>query len=79
LETGAVNLIVATLPGQDHLTWLKNNILLMSDGQQLFSFQVGVDLKWKEVKMEGVGLLYKNITRLATDADNKKLAIVVAE
>jgi len=40
---------------------------------------MGTDKQWKLVTMKGVGLLFKGITRLATNADNTKIAVVVTE
>ena len=84
LSTAAVSNIVYTVKGKDQLTWLKNNTILMSDGKQIFYHKVDPyiefkDKKWKPVTMIGTIPKLKSITRLATNADNTKLAVVVGE
>jgi hypothetical protein len=77
--TGAISNIVPTLDGQDHLTWLRSDMLLMSDGSKLFSYREGIDNSWQPVIVEGDISILKGVTRLATNTGNTKLAIVVSE
>ena len=77
--TGAISTIVPALPGQENLVWLKNNIIVMSSGNKLFSYQVGLDKEWKPVIIEGDIALLKGLSRLATNTANTKLALVVSE
>ena len=79
LTTGSISTIMTILQGQDHLTWLQNNILLTGNGTKLFSFHVGVDKEWQLVMIEGDVSILKGITRLATNTGNTKLAVVVSE
>lgn len=79
LSTGAITTIAPTLPGQENLTWLKNNIILMSDGTKLFAYHVGTDKEWQPVIIEGNTTMLKGVTRLATNNRNTKLAVVVSE
>lgn len=79
LNTGVISTIIPTLPGKDHLTWLKNNMLLMSDGTKLFTCTDKLDAVWHPVIVEGDISILKGVTRLAVNTDNSKLAIVVAE
>lgn len=84
LSTAAVSNIIYTVKGKDQLTWLQNNTILMSDGKQIFYHKVDPfiefkDKKWKPVTMTGQIPKLKSITRLATNADNTKLAVVVGE
>jgi len=83
LSTGAITTIAPTLPGQENLAWLQNNIILMSDGTKLFSYHVGIDKVWQPVPIvigiEGDATMLKGVTRLATNAGNTKLAVVVSE
>lgn len=84
LSTAAVSNIIYTVKGKDQLTWLQNNTILMSDGKQIFCHKVDPfiefkDKKWKPVTMTGQIPKLKSITRLATNADNTKLAVVVDE
>lgn len=73
--------LTETIPGQDHLCWLNNNIVLMSDGKnKLFWKKIAEKSEWKEVSIETKsGINLKGVSRLATDLANKRLAIVVNE
>ncbi len=77
--TGAISTIVPALPGQENLVWLKNNIIVMSSGNKLFSYHVGTDKEWQPVIIEGDISLLKGFSRMATNTANTKLAIVVSE
>jgi Tol biopolymer transport system component len=79
LSTGVISSITPTLEGQDHLTWLQNNTLLMSNGSKLFSYRVNKDRAWQTAIIDGDSLLIKGISRLATNNANTKLAIVISE
>jgi len=79
MNTGVISTIVATLPGQDHFTWLQNDMLLMSDGNKLFVSQDKLDSKWQSVIIKGDTTMLKGVTRLATNSNNTKLAVVVSE
>ena len=84
LGSGAVSNIIYTVKGKDQLTWLQNNIVVMSDGKQIFFYKEDPysefkDKKWKAVTITGNGIKLKSITRLATNAENTKLAVVVSE
>jgi hypothetical protein len=79
LKTGMISVIAPTLNGQDHITWLKNNILLTGNGTKLYSFQPGIDKEWQMVIIEGDISIVKGITRLSANGNNSKLAVVVSE
>ncbi len=79
LATGIISTMASTLPGQDHITWLQNNVIVSGSADKLFSFRVGIDKEWQPVIIEGDISMLKTITRLATNADNTKLAVVVSE
>ncbi len=79
LVTGSVSTIAPALPGQDHITWLRNNILISGSGDKLFSFKVDTDREWQPINIEGSGILLKTISRLTTNTKNTKLAVVVSE
>jgi hypothetical protein len=78
-NNGMVSTIIPTIPGQENLCWLQNNIILMSDRNKLFSYQVGIDKEWKPVILEGDATMLKGVTRLATNTSNTKIAVVVSE
>ncbi len=83
--------IIYSLPGQDFFCWAQTNsdgeikrFLLSSDGNKLFfyqdnSFTEFKDKKWLPVILEGDTKMLNGVTRLATNADNTKLAVVVGE
>ncbi len=82
--TGVLSNIIYTLPGQDHLTWLQNNTLLMSDGSKIYYYEnTGKeelkDKKWKPVRVEGTPAMLKGVTRLAGNNSGTRLAVVVGE
>jgi hypothetical protein len=79
LVTGSISTIVAALPGQDHITWLQNNILISGSGDKLFAFKIDRDKEWQSINIESGSSLLKTITRLATNTANTKLAVVVSE
>ncbi len=79
MSAGVISTIISTLPGQDHFTWLKNGMLLMSDGNKLFVSHDKLDSVWQPVTIKGDTTMLKGVTRLATNTDNSKLAVVVSE
>jgi hypothetical protein len=79
ISTGVISTIISTLPGQDHLTWLQNGMLLMSDSIKLFVSHDKLDSKWEPIIIKGNTTMLKGVTRLATNIDNTKLAVVVSE
>ncbi len=84
MSTGVISTVVATLPGQDYFTWLQNGLMLMSDGNKLYyrqetAFQEIKDKGWQPVIVAGDISMLKGVTRLAADAANNDLAIVVSE
>src|SRR5437762_2383933 len=81
LNTGVINSVIPALPGQDQLCWLRDNMMLMSDGSKLFfyrenSFTELKDRKWQPATIQGNTSMLKGVTRLATNSDNSKLAVV---
>ena len=54
-------------------------MLLMSDGNKLFVYRVGSEASWQSVIIEGDNTMLKGVTRLATNKNNTKLAVVVSE
>ncbi|HJW30384.1 MAG TPA: hypothetical protein VJ508_14230, partial [Saprospiraceae bacterium] len=84
LNTGIISTIIQALPGQDQLCWLQNGVILMSDGNKLFSYRDNSftelkDRKWQPVIIAGDLSMLKGVTRLAANAENGKLAVVVSE
>jgi hypothetical protein len=79
MSTGVISDIISTLPGQDYFAWLQNDMLLMSDGNKLFVCHDKLDSIWQPVIIKGDTTMLKRVTRLAINADNTKLAVVVSE
>jgi hypothetical protein len=79
MNTGVISTIVNSLPGQDQLTWLQNDTILMSDGSKIFSYQPEKDKEWQAVIIDTDIFEGKRVTRLATNIANNKLAVVVSE
>ena len=84
MNTGVISTIIPALAGQDQLCWLQQRIIIMSDGNKLFSYRenslAGLkDRKWQAVVTTGDTSMLKGVTRLATNAGNTKLTVVVSE
>jgi hypothetical protein len=84
MTTGIISTIIPALAGQDQLCWLQNGIIIMSDGNKLFSYKETLfgelkDRKWQPVITTGDISTLKGVTRLATNTENDKLAVVVSE
>ena len=79
ISSGNITTIARTLPEQDHITWLQDNIILSGKDDKLFSFKTGTDKDWKEIRIFDNNILLKGITRLAANTDNTKLAVVISE
>ncbi|HUS00356.1 MAG TPA: hypothetical protein VMY77_01440, partial [Chitinophagaceae bacterium] len=69
--------IMPALPKGEFHAWTKKGLLLMSDGQYIYFARRGNN-KWLKVNIKG-DMLLKNITRLALNEQNTKLAVVVSE
>jgi hypothetical protein len=79
MTTAVISTITPTLPGQDHLTWLQHDMMIMSDGSKLFTRPDRLGTSWQPVIIKGDSTVLKGITRLAVNTDNTKLAMVVSE
>lgn len=91
LSTGVSSPILFTLPGQDFFCWTQlspntegKKYLVTSDGNKLFFHQdysatEFKDKTWQPVMVEGDATMLKGVTRLAINADNTKIAVVVNE
>jgi hypothetical protein len=79
MGSGVISTINPALEGQDFFTWLQNDMMLMSDGTKLFTCRNTLEAGWQPVNIEGDVVMLKGVTRLAVNADNTKLAVVVSE
>lgn len=73
-STGTISSLVPALPGSDHLCWLKEDIILMSDNTGIFYRPPGKNGSWQRVMIEGSPQL-KGATRLAVNAENTRIAL----
>lgn len=78
-QLSTITTICTALPGQDHLTWLNDHMLLQSDGKTLFVNDLSDNKGWQPVVMKGNLSLVKGITRLAVNRKSTKIAVVVSE
>jgi hypothetical protein len=62
--------------GEFH-TWTKRGLIFMSNGQEIYFTKQGKN-KWQKINIK-VDLPLKNITRLALNEQNTKLAVVISE
>ena len=67
--------IINTVKGSEDLTWTNNGVILMSDGNSLFSFHPGYDEDWKFV-IDFKEFDLTNISRISLDRGNNYIAIV---
>ena len=84
MSNGVISTIMDAIPGHDQICWLENGTILTSDGNKIYSFQVTSfsevkDRKWTPVIVDGDATMLKGVTRITTNAQNTKLAVVVAE
>jgi hypothetical protein len=77
--TKEISVIAEAVKGQDHLTWLQNGIIVMSNGTELFMLNTKESKGWEPIKIDAPRITVKGITRLATNQKNTKLAVVVSE
>ncbi|WP_127121622.1 TolB family protein [Chryseotalea sanaruensis] len=68
--------IATTLPGKEDICWTAAGTLLSSDGEKIYMLQ---NEKWIPLPIKGLKLPLKGITRLAVNAQNTTLAIVISE
>jgi hypothetical protein len=70
--------LLKTLPGSQDFVWTKNDDIIMAKGSKLYICRPPDESKWTEfADFSRQGL--KNITRLALNPSNDKIAIVEAE
>lgn len=79
LATMQISDIAPTLLRKEDMTWTSTGIIIMSNGTDLFSLQPGSSEGWQKINIANNGSSIQGITRLAVNADNSKLAIVVRE
>ncbi|MGI8584236.1 MAG: TolB family protein [Chitinophagaceae bacterium] len=76
--TKTVSTVITALPNREYLTWGKKGLILMSDGKEIYFSKPGSISNWQKIKIIG-DVSLKNISRLAINEQNTRLAVVVAE
>ncbi|MCW3119102.1 MAG: hypothetical protein JWM28_3184 [Chitinophagaceae bacterium] len=79
INTMQISDIGPTLLRKEDMAWTSNGIIIMSDGSSLFSLQPGGSEGWQKINILNNNASIQGITRLAVNADNSKIAIVVRE
>ncbi|MES2372119.1 MAG: hypothetical protein V4557_06030 [Bacteroidota bacterium] len=79
ITTMQISDIGPTLLRKEDMVWTSNGIIIMSDGTSLFSLQTGSNEGWQKINFPNNNSSMQGITRLAVNADNSKLAMVVRE
>jgi hypothetical protein len=75
LQTNLITVIAPTLPGSVDFVWTPDGLLLMAQGAVLYVFNPKTDLRWTQLAdFSSAGI--NHLTRLAIDAEGKKLALV---
>ena len=69
--------IMPALHNHEFIAWTKKGLALMSDGNDIYFAKQGNN-NWQKIKMNA-SIPLKNISRLAINEQNTKLAVVVAE
>lgn len=79
ITSGEITQITYTIPGQQDMCWLQNNIMLSGKGTGLYLFDTKLNEGWQPVLIEGDASLLNGVTRLAVNTSKTKLAVVVNE
>ncbi len=79
IATMQVTDIGATLPKREDMCWTGTGLVIMSNGTELFSLDPKTGEGWQKILFDFNDPAIKGITRLAVNADNSKMAIVVQE
>ena len=78
-RTLAISTVAPGLPGSEDVAWTATGLLLMSDGEGIFSLRPGRGNAWQPVLMQGPATKLNKATRLAVSPANDRLAVVVSE
>jgi hypothetical protein len=75
-KDGRIAIITDIAAEQEIFTWTPSEVLISTDGKNLFSFDPKKDQDWKQVKFDGVG--NGQITNLAVNASGDKLIVTTS-
>ncbi len=76
--TSEAKYLADALEGSEDLTWTADGTILMGKGSSIYKLKPGVDKTWARIFIES-DLPIKNITRIVTGLNGRKIAIVVSE
>ncbi len=79
VNTLQISTVCKTIGAGEFVTWINKNLMIMSDGKNLFLNRLPENKGWEKIKINGDISFLKGITRLAVNADATKFAVVVAE
>jgi len=79
LKTSAVSILAPALNKHEDFVWTKNGLLMMSDGTSVFSYNPSSQEGWKQTLLSDPSQKINGITRIALNADNTKIVLVVNE
>lgn len=74
----AISPIANTVGKSEDICWTTNGYILTSDGEKLYFYKPDSGKEWQPIDTSNLQML-KKITRLATNKENTKLAVVVSE
>lgn len=77
-RTLAISTLAPALAGSEDVAWTRNGLMLMSNGEQIFSHRPSDQRGWQPVQTKGPVVLNK-ASRLAINPTNNRLAVVVNE
>ena len=76
--TSETKYLADALEGSEDLTWTADGTILMGKGSSIYKLKPGVDTNWARIYIES-DLPIKNITRIVTGLNGRKIAVVVSE
>ncbi len=79
LNTFQISTILKTIGSGEFVSWINKNLIVMSDGKDIFYNRLQENKGWEKIKMDADILLLKSITRLAVNASGTKLAVVASD
>jgi len=79
INTNEIQLLCSTLEGREDIAWASENIILSSDGEGVYYYNIKKKNGWQKIKLNFNTNFMKGITRIVINSDNSKIAIVVAD
>lgn len=79
LNTFKILNVCKTRGNGEFVTWINKDLLVMSDGKDIFFNRLQENKGWEKIKINADISFLKGITRIAVNVANTKLAIVAAD